>query len=67
MTTLLGAGTATYFPCLSLLVGIEEARAVKEERPASVDYGSVNDPITSGSPVVGGQKERASIAVNRLG
>ena len=31
-----------------------------------VDYASVNNPITSGSPVVAGRKERTPTAVNRL-
>ena len=31
-----------------------------------VDHASVNNPITSRSPVVAGQKERAPIAVNRF-
>ena len=31
-----------------------------------VDCASVNDPITSGSPVVAGQTEHAPIAVNWL-
>ena len=35
-----------------------------EEDP--VNYACVNDPITSGSPAVVGQKERALTAVNRL-
>ena len=41
--------------------------AVKEEGPAIVDYASVNGSITSGLPVLAGQKERAPIAVNQLG
>ena len=40
------------------------AKAVMEEGP--VDYASVHNPITLGSPVVVGQKERTPIAVNRL-
>ena len=31
-----------------------------------VDNASVKNPITSGSPVVASQKERAPIVVNRL-
>ena len=42
--------TSSYFPLLSLLVGVEVARVGMEE--GFVDYASVNDPITSGSPVV---------------
>ena len=66
MTSLIGvvAWLLHTSPFLNLLVGVEVARAVMEKRP--VDYPSVNDPITSESPVVVGQNERAPIAVNQL-
>ena len=32
----------------------------------SIDYVSVNDAITSGSPAVASQRERATTAVNRF-
>ena len=51
-------------PLWSSLVGVEVVRAVMEEEP--FHYASVNDPITSRSPVVAGQTECASIAINRL-
>ena len=52
------AGTVTHFP-LSEISGTKW--------PANVGCTSADHPITSGSPVVAGQKERAPIAVNRLG
>ena len=55
------------YPCLSFLVEVEEARAVNEEGPACIYYANVNGLITSGSPIVEGQKERTPIAVKRLG
>ena len=61
VASLIGTVTATYFP---FFVGVEVARAVKEEGPASVDYASVNDSIMSGSPVVVCQQGRVPIAVN---
>ena len=67
MTLLVGAVIARYFPFLSFLIGVEVARTVKEEGPASVDYVCVNGSIMSGLPVVVGEKERAPVAVYRLG
>ena len=57
-TPLVEAGTATHFP-------LSESSGRKW--PANVGCASADHPITSGSPVVAGQKERAPIAVNRLG
>ena len=66
MTSLVGAVITTYFPLFGFFVEVEEARVVKEEGPASVDYASVSSSITSESPVAGSQKERTLIAVNLL-
>ena len=57
-TPLVEAGTATHFP-------LSESSGTKW--PANVGCTSADHPITSGSPVVAGQKERAPIAVNWLG
>ena len=57
-TPLAEAGTATHFP-------LSESSGKKW--PANVGYTSADHPITLGSPVVAGLKERAPTTVNRLG
>ena len=52
-------------PLLGFNVGVEVAKAVKEKALTTVDYAVVKSFITSGSPVVAGQKESAPIAVYR--
>ena len=57
----IGAVTATYFPLFSFFAGVEVARAVKEEGPASVDYATVNGSVTLRSSFVAGQKDASRL------
>ena len=56
--------TTTYFLFFEFIGRSWSGEGVMNK--GQVDYASVNNPITSRSSVIAGQKERAPIAINRF-